>query len=494
MRLRITTYVLALVAAVGLSLAAAQPALAQQGLGGGTLTDFQCNGVNARGCQGNQVWGVYNAYRLGCGQNRPGGMPVFGRLGQTLPMCGDPQYRVLNIQGWSLRANDAFVWGCGQSNRPVLFLDYNNPNTWMNNNVLSRPVYGNYTVSCRELSQFVQMGYEPVPQGNGNCILQPGAGMPGSQLQMCRGMPLIVRPNGTVGLPVLTGPQQLRPWCGMEWGAPPPSSYTGGARPPVTTPTQTWCGMEWGAPRPSTYRPPPTSRPPSFIYRPGFQAGCNGAANWTNSGLTYGPVALTGVGLTVEGGYRCFGNDDRSDDLLGCAEASGGTFLAVGGTGAFLYGGGATAAGGTLLTAAPPAAACVAVGTVSYCGTRAVDNACGGRISDSVAVGMCAVGDTCANVFYRWWGSDDGWNYQWTGTMCDMWGGSARSNVRGCTATSCGGSVQQPYTDPPYEGEEGKAGGCAVAQWEPSTALLLAVALFGVMFRRRRRNGELEAN
>jgi hypothetical protein len=207
---------------------------------------------------------------------------------------------------------------------------------------------------------------------------------------------------------------------------------------------------------------------------------CNGALGMG----TFGPLAYGGSVMTVNGLNNC-ANDNPAGAVeatagtllmttsTSCALYSGGTFL----TGAGFTGGGAalTTGGGAVATIALPATACVAVGTVAYCGTRAVDNASGGRISDGVATGLCAVGDTVANGLWRWWMPGCECNYELTRTSAGMFGEGARCQQRGPSPVSCGGNVRPNNVDPPYEGDAGDddLGGCAAAPGSRGGWLLL---------------------
>jgi hypothetical protein len=215
---------------------------------------------------------------------------------------------------------------------------------------------------------------------------------------------------------------------------------------------------------------------------------------------TFGPLAYGGGVMTVNGLANC-ANDNpagaveaTAGTLLlttssSCALYSGGTFL----TGAGFTGGGAAlTSGGTAVGAvALPATACVAVATVSYCGTRYVDNASGGRISDGVATGLCAVGDTFANGLWRWWMPGCECNYDLTRTSAGMFGEGARCQLRGPAPVQCGGNVRANNVDPPYDGGDGEdLGGCAAS---PNAGigmpLVLLVGLglwFSALVRRRR--------
>ncbi|MEZ4299812.1 MAG: hypothetical protein R3B70_32990 [Polyangiaceae bacterium] len=272
-------------------------------------------------------------------------------------------------------------------------------------------------------------------------------------------------------------------WPGMEWGARPPTTYVPiGPRPPVGPPTETWPGMEWGAPRPSTYMPSPA---PASCAPPGgggVTLYCGlpppRIPNWARpngpmqgdmmfSGAmgmgTFGPVAFGGGALTVDGFQRC-----HYGDPSGIVEAGGGTLLFTTAGSATLYSGGAfltgagywtaggyVTAGGTALgSVALPATACVATAAAGYYTGRAIDDASGGRISDGAAVGICAVGDTCANVLWRWWMPGCEWNYDLTRTSASMFGESARCNMRGPAPVCGGGRVQAGGVDPPYDPAE----------------------------------------
>lgn len=212
----------------------------------------------------------------------------------------------------------------------------------------------------------------------------------------------------------------------------------------------------------------------------------------------YGPLALAGGGLTLDGVGRCL-NDDPSgipEAALGTTVfTAGGSLTLYGGanvaTGLGFYGTGATLSGGgtALASACLPATACVAVGTTFYCGTRAVDNASGGRISDGVATGLCAVGDTFANVCWRWWAPGCEWNYDLTSSSAGMYGENARRTLRGPAPRCGGGAVRPAAVDPPYEGgEDGdgdEAAGCTAGQGAgaASSGVLLGLAL--LLLRRR---------
>jgi hypothetical protein len=210
----------------------------------------------------------------------------------------------------------------------------------------------------------------------------------------------------------------------------------------------------------------------------------------------YGPIALAGGGLTLDGVGRCLQDDPR-----GIPEASMGTMmftaggsltlygagnLATGagfyGTGSFLAGGGSTLAGACL-----PATACVAVATTAYCGTRAADDACGGRLSDGVATGLCAVGDTCANLLWRWWAPGCEWNYELTSTSAGMFGENARGSLRGPPRRRGGGAVRAPAVDPPFEGEDEEGAGCAVGGGGGLGGMALLSLLAWTTSSRRRR-------
>jgi|GEM_PF-4572673 len=219
---------------------------------------------------------------------------------------------------------------------------------------------------------------------------------------------------------------------------------------------------------------------------------CNGALGVG----TFGPLAFAGGEMTYNGLANC-ANDNpagaveaTAGTLLlttssSCALYSGGTFL----TGAGYTGGGAllTSGGGAVATVALPATACVAVATVSYCGTRAVDNATGGRISDGVATGLCAIGDTAANGLWRWWMPGCECNYELTRTSAGMFGEGARCQQRGPAPVQCGGNVRANNVDPPYEetSEGEDLGGCAATS-HPSNWLVV-LGLCALVRRRRMR-------
>lgn len=237
----------------------------------------------------------------------------------------------------------------------------------------------------------------------------------------------------------------------------------------------------------------PPGRPPGWWRPTGPMDGnqmCNGALGMG----TFGPLAVAGGGMTVNGLANC-----ANDNPAGAVEATAGTFLLTtssscalysGGTfltGAGYTGGGAalTTGGGAVATIALPATACVAVATVSYCGTRYVDNASGGRISDGVATGLCAIGDTAANGLWRWWMPGCECNYELTRTSAGMFGEGARCQLRGPSPVQCGGNVRANNVDPPYDGGAGEddLGGCAAAP-SPGTGLLL-LGLIALVRRRR---------
>ncbi|HEU4731262.1 MAG TPA: hypothetical protein VFT22_25385 [Kofleriaceae bacterium] len=222
---------------------------------------------------------------------------------------------------------------------------------------------------------------------------------------------------------------------------------------------------------------------------------CNGAIGVG----TFGPLAYGGGVMTVNGLASC-ANDNPAGAVeatagtllmttsTSCALYSGGTFL----TGAGFTGGGAalTTGGGAVATVALPATACVAVGTAAYCGTRYVDNASGGRISDGVATGLCAVGDTFANGLWRWWMPGCECNYELTRTSAGMFGEGARCQQRGPSPVRCGGNVRPNNVDPPYEGAEGDddLGGCTAGPGAGAGfALVLGVGAL-VLGRRPRRS------
>ena len=251
-------------------------------------------------------------------------------------------------------------------------------------------------------------------------------------------------------------------------------------------------GRTFGRPRP---RPggaggaPTGGGAPAGGGRPGggFPGGGAGrACGVGNSMLNNGPLVLTGGGLVIDGVQRC-----AADDPLGVPEATLGTYVVVGGSGLLLTEAG-IAGGGTLIAAAPPAAACVAVGTGAYCGTRAVDDACGGRISDCVATAGCATYDTLANICYRWWGSDDGWNYQLTSTSASMFGQGAGGYAPRPVSSQCSGGavggVDPPYEPPPDDDGEVDSGGCRVGAAGGASPIALALlVLLAVGIRRRAR-------
>lgn len=215
----------------------------------------------------------------------------------------------------------------------------------------------------------------------------------------------------------------------------------------------------------------------------------------------FAPVALAGGGLTLDGVGRCLNDDPRGipEATLGTTMfTAGGSLTLYGGanvaTGLGFYGTGTTlASGGSALGAAClPATACVAVGTTAYCGTRYVDNASGGRISDGVATGLCAVGDTFANVCWRWWAPGCEWNYELTATSAGMFGENARRTLRGPAPRCGGGAVRPAAVDPPFAGGEGgddELGGCTAGQAGGGAAggLLFVAAL--LLARRDRRRG-----
>lgn len=258
-----------------------------------------------------------------------------------------------------------------------------------------------------------------------------------------------------------------------------------------------YCGpgrrLAGGRPAPPIHGTPtappslPPGRPP--WWRPTGPMDGNQMGQGALGVCTFGPMAYAGGAMTVNGLANC-ANDNPAGAVeatagtlvlttgTSCALYSGGTFL----TGAGFTGGGAalTTGGGAVATAALPVTACVAVGTASYCGTRYVDNATGGRISDGVATGLCAVGDTVANGLWRWWMPGCECNYELTRTSASMFGEGARGQVRGPSPVRCGGNVRPNFVDPPYDGG---AGGCTAAPGSDGGWLLLGL---GALLRRRR--------
>lgn len=238
--------------------------------------------------------------------------------------------------------------------------------------------------------------------------------------------------------------------------------------------------------------------------------------------LPTGPVnpemvmfGATGVGLggmaTCYGGLNAMEGIDRAgqgDFYGGVYQAGAGGFIATEGaaftlisgdlalTGLGYSGSGLTTVGMNVARCGPQAAACVAVAAGGYYTGRQIDNASGGRISDGAATCVCAIGDTLANVGYRWYWPGCRMNYDLTSSSASMFGESARCNVRGPAPVCGAGRVQAGGVDPPYEEGESDSGtevlaaaACSAsprgdgATWPVSIGALFAL---GALARRRR--------